>query len=75
MNETCPFEPTLRRWEQLTADSSVSLVVGLAEYKLGKEDVWAGETGRDEWVTSPDILERQTELVRSSSADGYAFYR
>ncbi len=75
MNETCPFEPTLRRWEQLTENSSVSLVVGLAEYKLGKEDVWAGETGKDEWVTSPDILERQTGLVRSSSADGYAFYR
>lgn len=74
-NETCPFEPTLRRWEELTADSGVSLIVGLAEYKLGKEDKWAGESGRDEWVTSPDILERQVALVKSSTADGYAFYR
>ena len=74
-NETCPFEPTLRRWEELTAESGVSLIVGLAEYKLGREDVWAGDSGRDEWVTSPDILERQVELVKSSTADGYAFYR
>ncbi|MCR5017092.1 MAG: family 10 glycosylhydrolase [Ruminococcus sp.] len=74
-NETCPFEPTLRRWEELTADSGVSLIVGLAEYKLGKEDIWAGDSGRDEWVTSPDILERQIELVKTSTADGYAFYR
>lgn len=74
-NETCPFEPTLRRWEELTADSGVSLIVGLAEYKLGKEDIWAGDSGRDEWVTSPDILERQVELVKTSTADGYAFYR
>lgn len=74
-NETCPFEPTLRRWEELTADSGVSLIVGLAEYKLGKEDIWAGESGRDEWLTSSDILERQVELVKTSSADGYAFYR
>lgn len=74
-NETCPFEPTLRRWEQLTADSDVSLIIGLAEYKVGKEDKWAGESGRDEWVTSPDILERQIRLVKSSAADGYALYR
>ena len=74
-NETCPFEPTLRRWEELSADSGVSLIVGLAEYKLGKEDIWAGDSGRDEWVTSPDILERQVELVKTSTADGYAFYR
>ena len=74
-NETCPFEPTLRRWEELTADSGVSLIVGLAEYKLGKEDIWAGDSGRDEWVTSPDILEREVELVKTSTADGYAFYR
>ncbi|MBR6070444.1 MAG: family 10 glycosylhydrolase [Ruminococcus sp.] len=74
-NETCPFEPTLRRWEELTANSEVSLIVGLAEYKLGKDDEWAGESGRDEWVTSPDILERQGGLVKSSTADGYAFYR
>ena len=74
-NEACPFEQTLRDWEDLTSDSPVSLIAGLAEYKLGKTDQWAGEAGKDEWVTSPDILERQIELVKSSTADGYAFYR
>ena len=74
-NETCPFEQTLRQWEDLTSNSPVSLIAGLAEYKLGKTDQWAGKFGKDEWVTTPDIIEQQIELVKSSTADGYAFYR
>lgn len=75
LNETCPFEPVLHSWEKLTENGRVSLIVGLAEYKVGTEDKWAGEKGKDEWVTCSDVLERQIELVRTSSADGYALYR
>lgn len=74
-NETCPFEPTLREWEKLVKDSGVSLVIGLAEYKLGEEDKWAGEAGEMEWIENPDIISQQIELVKKSSADGYALYR
>lgn len=74
-NETCPFEPTLHEWEKLIGDSGVSLIIGLAEYKTGEEDKWAGEAGKNEWIENPDIIQQQIELVKSSSADGYALYR
>lgn len=74
-NATCPFESTLHEWEKLIGDSGVSLVIGLAEYKLGEEDKWAGEAGETEWIENPDIISQQIELVKKSSADGYALYR
>ena len=74
-NEACPFEQTLQKWEELTENSNVSLIIGLAEYKVGKEDKWAGERGQNEWITSPDILDRQIEMVSLSNAKGYAVYR
>ena len=74
-NETCPFEPTLKEWETLVKDSGVSLIIGLAEYKLGEEDKWAGVDGEMEWIENPDIINQQIELVKNSSADGYALYR
>ncbi len=74
-NETCPFETTLHEWEKLIGDSGVSLVIGLAEYKTGEEDKWAGEAGKNEWIENPDIIQQQIELVKSSTADGYALYR
>lgn len=73
-NETCPFEPTLKEWENLT-NENISLIIGLAEYKTGEEDKWAGEAGKNEWIDNPDIIQQQIELVKNSSADGYALYR
>ena len=73
-NETCPFERTLREWESITENSEVSLIIGLAAYKQGQEDKWAGAAGENEWIENDDIIERQIELVESSTADGYALY-
>lgn len=72
-NEFCPFSETLAEWEGITG-ACVRLVIGLAPYKLGKADKWAGEGGQQEWVDEPDIIERQIAIVNSSSADGYALY-
>lgn len=74
-NSACPFEQTLREWETLVGDSGVSLIIGLAEYKVGKADKWAGAAGENEWIDDPDIISRQIELVKFSTADGYALYR
>ena len=73
LNETCPFEPTLRQWEALTCPE-VSLVAGLAGYKQGAEDKWAGQAGLTEWIDDPQLLQKQIDLVLSSTADGYAIY-
>lgn len=74
LNECCPFERTLQEWEALTQSGDVSLIVGLAPYKLAKEDKWAGAGGELEWIDNPDIIEKEIELVRNSTADGFALY-
>ncbi|MCM1530066.1 MAG: family 10 glycosylhydrolase [Alistipes sp.] len=74
LNESCPFEPTLRRWEKLCSESDISLIIGLAGYKAGEKDQWAGESGENEWIDDPDVLKKQVELVNESSAAGYAVY-
>lgn len=73
-NETSPFLPVLAEWEELVGDSGVSLIVGLAAYKLGREDKWAGDAAELEWINDPDIISKQIAAVTSSSADGYAIY-
>lgn len=73
-NSVCPFDKALADWELLRSDSGVQLIIGLAAYKLGKEDQWAGEAGEQEWIENPDIIDRQIELVKNSSANGYALY-
>lgn len=73
-NENSPFLPTLNQWEELVDESKVSLIIGLAAYKLGREDKWAGEAAELEWINDPDIISKQIMEVKKSSADGYALY-
>lgn len=73
-NENSPFLPTLAQWEEITEGCSVSLIIGLAAYKLGREDKWAGTAAELEWINDPDIISRQIEAVLGSTADGYALY-
>lgn len=73
-NEACPFRETLAQWEALVTNKNITLVIGLAAYKLGAEDKWAGAAGELEWIENPDIIAQQIECVRSSSAAGYALY-
>lgn len=73
-NETLPFSSVLEEWERMAENSNVRLIIGLGAYKLGKEDRWAGESGESEWLEDPDIIDKQTQAVLESSADGYAVY-
>ena len=72
-NESLPFEETLQAWEELRGDSGVGLIIGLAGYKEGKPDKWAG-AGEQEWVEDSGVIERQIAAVKASGADGYAVY-
>ena len=72
-NESCPFAETLALWEEM-AGENVRLLIGLAAYKQGTEDKWAGAAGEREWIDYPDVIERQIALVKASGADGYALY-
>lgn len=75
-NEVCPFEQTLRQWENFAENGNVDLIIGLAQYKEGKYDKWAGVSGENEWIENSDIIKRQIDLVNNSKiADGYALYK
>lgn len=69
-NQTCPFVQTLAQWQALP--DAAELIVGLAAYKIGNEDVWAG-SGSLEWVNDPEVLSRETELVLDQGL-GISYY-
>lgn len=73
-NEKKPFLETAEEWSNLEYHDSVSLCFGLAAYKCGKEDAYAG-TGALEWTRHTDILARQTEYCKTlSNCKGFAFF-
>ncbi|HBL40928.1 MAG TPA: hypothetical protein DDY98_04885 [Ruminococcaceae bacterium] len=73
-NEKMPFEQVIQQWENLPKAESVRLVCGLAAYKQGKEDEYAG-TGHMEWKQNTDVLTRQRELISSHAKwDGYCLF-
>ena len=74
LNEMCPFAETAAEWRALPRAENVGLAVGLAAYKVGAEDLHAGD-GQDEWIRYPGILARQAgELLRESDLSGICFY-
>ena len=59
-----------RPWKQMT--TAAKLIPGLASYKTGKADEWAGN-GADEWRTDPEVLSAETALLLKD-AEGIAYY-
>ncbi len=72
-NETLPFESCLDSWLSITDSEKVTLIPGLALYKCGKEDTFAG-SGKDEWQKNNDILSRQVKYLRENNCAGFALY-
>lgn len=72
-NEKMPFSSVAEEWSELVKDGSVQLYAGLAAYKCGKEDVYAG-SGRAEWQEDSEILLRQTKNCLELGFDGVSVY-
>lgn len=73
-NEKKPFEATALEWANLQYADGVSLCYGLAAYKCGKADAYAG-SGEAEWTAHTDILARQVSCCRGlARCDGFAFF-
>lgn len=72
-NEKQPFKKCLDRWKNSVKSDSVKLVIGLAVYKAGETDEYAGK-GENEWKNSSDIIKRQVEYLRKNDCDGYALF-
>jgi uncharacterized lipoprotein YddW (UPF0748 family) len=73
-NEKMPFEKCLDEWISLCDGKDVRLVIGLAFYKNGTEDTYAG-TGKNEWLENSDVISRQVSLIlRKNTIYGVAFF-
>lgn len=73
-NESLPFEKTLSSWVEITDREKVDLVPALAIYKAGKEDIYAGESGKTEWQQNSDILKRQVQSIKKCGVDSFGLY-
>jgi len=73
-NETMPFEQTAINWASLVYHEKCKLIFGLAAYKTGQEDEFAG-SGTLEWTQHNDVLARQVKLTRGLlRCNGFALY-
>ncbi len=74
-NSTSPYAETVAQWNDLIKDPSVELLVGLAPYKVGTEDTWAGD-GKNEWKNHSDLLSRMVECAREEKQyEGFVLFR
>lgn len=80
-NSASPFEKTARQWANLIRCDSVKLYAGLAIYKSGEEDQYAGPESdqkqgpRYEWINHSDIISRQVAWGRKTQPyAGFALY-
>ncbi len=74
-NDTAPYEDTLDYWHKLAKKYGTDLYVGLAVYKCGVVDNYAGG-GKREWLNSTDMISRMVEEARDRSGySGFVLYR
>ncbi|MCL2071206.1 MAG: family 10 glycosylhydrolase [Oscillospiraceae bacterium] len=62
-NSEQPYIECINRWQEMLNGSPIKLVFGLSVYKIGSEDIWAGD-GAEEWITENQILLRQIQAAR-----------
>ncbi len=74
-NPALPYADVIALWNGMVKSSDVKLVIGLAAYKIGAEDGYAG-SGKREWLNNSDIIARQMKLAESlENYGGVALYR
>jgi len=73
-NSSQPYVECINRWHEMLKGSKTKLMFGLAVYKVGLEDEWAGD-GKREWITASQILRRQIlEARKLSTYNGVVFF-
>ncbi len=73
-NEHLPFEQTLSRWQEIAGSGKIILVPALALYKVGQEDIYAGEKGNSEWQENSDIISRQVKCLKKKNISSFGIY-
>ena len=73
-NEHAPFEETLLEWLMLPRREDIRMIIGLAAYKAGQPDPYAG-VGAEEWRSIPELpVQQAADVLGSRNTDGAAFY-
>lgn len=74
-NPALPYGDTIALWSEMTSSGNVNLVIGLAGYKIGIVDNYAG-SGKNEWINNSDMLARQIALAEKlGNYGGVAIFR
>ena len=71
---TKPYAEILAQWQSITAGTDTDLIIGLAAYKCGIEDVYAKDASQ-EWVENSDILSREILISQNAGCKGTALFR
>jgi uncharacterized lipoprotein YddW (UPF0748 family) len=75
LNAAQPFVRCLGEWEDLVRGTDIKLIIGLAAYKVGEVDNWAGDAGRNEWLNDRTIIKRQVEIINNSDyCSGFIYF-
>ena len=75
-HEEYPFVELLDQWSDLCSLDSVKLYIGLALYKTGGTDVYAGgESAQNEWIDNTNLITRQVQALRQNKrCSGFALF-
>lgn len=75
-NAALPYADTIALWSSMTASGNVKLVIGLAGYKVGAVDNYAGSGGKNEWIENSDMLAKQIASAQKlENYGGVAIFR
>ncbi len=75
-NASLPYDDTIAEWSSMTSSGNVRLVIGLAGYKIGQSDNYAGKSGKNEWINNSDMLARQiSSAEKLENYGGTAVFR
>lgn len=75
-NAALPYDKVVKEWSGMVTNRNVKLVIGLAAYKIGAADNYAGANGKNEWLNNSDIMARQiTSAQKLPNYGGVALYR
>lgn len=73
-NALTPFDDCLDEWLEMTSGTGIKVIPGLAVYKVGESDYWAG-VGANEWLENPNIIAEQIAYAKSKSRyGGFVYY-
>ena len=71
-HSTMPFNDLLNEWMSLQGQNT-KIVIGLAVYKSGTEDVYAKEGGK-EWLENNNVISNQITNINNMDAFGWSYF-